>query len=153
MVSSGYRTRALRRRGQLERECGAASHALALRKRAAAMAFGGLRDDEQAEAGAFDALRQRPRRAIEAAEDALGLVRRDADALVAHADDGEVLLAFVDLDLDAHALARVLHRIVQQVEDRAAKMIGIAHHFDRLVRASRSCEALLPADVAAIASP
>ena len=152
-MSSGQSSDArVRRRRQLERECRAAADALALRERAAAVALGGLRDDEQAEAGAFDALRQRPRRAIEAAEDALRLVRRNADALVAHADDGEVLFAFADLDFDAHVLARVLHRVVQQVEDRAAKMIGIAHHFDRLVGRPDHAKRRLPADGAAIAS-
>ena len=51
-----------------------------------------LRDDEQAEAGAFDALRKCPRRAVEAAEDALGLVRGNGDALVAYEDDGQALI-------------------------------------------------------------
>ena len=134
MDMDGQSERALRRRRELERERGAAADAVALRKRAAAVPLRRLRDDEQAEAGAFDALRQRPRRAVEAAEDALGLVRRNADALIAHADDRQVLLALADFDFDPDVLARVLHRVVQQVQDGAAKMIGIAHHFDRLVR-------------------
>ena len=78
--------------GKLEGERGAAADALALGERAAAVPLRRLRHDEEAQTRAFHALRQRPRRAIEAAEDALGFVGRNADALIAHADHREVLL-------------------------------------------------------------
>ena len=50
-------------------------------------------DDEQAEARAFDARRHRAGNPVEALEDPLELGRRDADALVAHAQRGRARLS------------------------------------------------------------
>ncbi len=59
---------------------------------------------------------------------------RNADALIAHANDRKVLVLPADFHLDVNVLARVLHGVVEQVENRAAKMIGIANDLDRFAR-------------------
>src|SRR6188474_3373898 len=59
---------------QLDAERGAGAGALADGIGAAAVALGGALDDEQSEARAFDALRQRTRHAVEPSENAFGFV-------------------------------------------------------------------------------
>ena len=61
--------------------------------------------------------------ALEALEDALGVLRRDADALVAHLEPGVGAVA-VDGDLDALAGA-VLHGVGQQVAHHLLQAHGV----------------------------
>src|SRR5205823_4373008 len=71
--------------------------------------------DGEAQSGATDRARTVGVDAVEALEDLPELLRRDAQPLVAHADqDLTALLA----DVQAHraAIRRVLQRVVQQVE-------------------------------------
>ena len=55
---------------------------------AAAVSLGRALNDEQSEARAFDPLCQRTGHAVEAPEDALGLVRGQAGSLIANAHHG-----------------------------------------------------------------
>jgi hypothetical protein len=93
----------------------------------------GLSDDEQTETSAFDALRQGPRRPIKAAEDALRLVRRNADTLIAHADDREILLALANLDFDRTFSREYFTALSRRFKTAPREVIGIAHHVDGLV--------------------
>src|SRR6266536_550113 len=63
--------------------------------------------------------------AVELAEDPLLLAAWNPDSLVPDAD-ADTVLARLDLDLDATSVRRVLDRVVDQVDQELAQLVGIA---------------------------
>src|SRR6185503_9812613 len=91
---------------------------------------GGALHDEEAKARALDALGQRSRYAIEAPEDPLHFEEGKAGPPIAHLQQGAIALA-LDIHFDVHVIARELHRVVEQVHDRAAEFLAVAKYFNR----------------------
>ena len=86
-------------------------------------------DDEESEACAFDALGEWPGNPVEPAEDSFGFERWQAWTVVAHLKERTVAVSsHVHLDVDL--IAGELHRIVEQVDDGAAKLLPVAHDVD-----------------------
>src|SRR5919201_4670715 len=70
---------------------------------------------------------------MEALEDALLLARRDADAAIDHPHDDTRSRNDLTHHQDLAAIRAVLDRVLNQVEERAPQLIGIATD-DRIVR-------------------
>src|SRR5207302_6318555 len=113
---------------ELDREGGAASLAVALRKHAAAVRFGNRPHDVQAEAGPFDLLEAARLDAVEAVEDALELLVWDADPAILHAHPHRFGRRRRERHGHADALARVLHRIGDQVRDHDTEVVRLAQY-------------------------
>ena len=90
---------------------------------AAAVPLGRALDDEQAEAGALDALGQRAGHAVEALEDALGFDGGRPGAAVAHAQHARGRPRERHRDVHVDVIAGELHGVVEQVQDRAAQLV------------------------------
>ena len=100
-----------------------------------------LLDDGQAEA---EAAVRTTRGAVglpEALEHVRQNVGRDADAVVAHADDDPVGVA-LDIDDDAPVGETELHGIGDEVPDDLLQAVGIGADDDRLRRIEREVDAL-----------
>ena len=67
---------------------------------------------------------------------------RNSNPPIAHRKEDHVLARF-DLELDERARWRILHGIVQKIENGAAQVIGIAHHFDGLVGRSDHAQGIV----------
>src|SRR5712671_6629055 len=111
-------------RGQLDPEGGADS-LLALDLDAPAVRLDDALGDGEPESGALGVAREQVVGAVEALEDALALVRADADAVVRHLDPDLAVAAAAAAEPDALVGARVLDRVVEQVEDRLRHRVAI----------------------------
>src|SRR5579883_2418705 len=112
---------------KFDRERAAVADAFAFGEGFAAVAFDDGAHDEQTQAGALDAHDHTVGDAVETFEDTADFRARDADAAVAHAHGDAVRARLGDFDLDAHLLARVLDRVIEQVQDDGLEFVGVAN--------------------------
>src|SRR3954468_7827602 len=84
--------------------------------------------DEQAQAAALPADRDAGWNAVEAFKDPFELGRRNADAVIRHADGDIVVMQRLELDDNLGITLRVLDRVVDEIPDRRLQLLGVAQH-------------------------
>src|SRR4030095_14421488 len=117
--------------GQFESKRRSVALALTLREHAAAMRARDRADDVQTKARALDVAEPASLDAIEAVEDPLQLLLRNADAAILDADPYRVGGRCGDRDRHLNRLAGVLDRVVEQIGDDGAELLGVADDRER----------------------
>ena len=101
---------------------------LAAQGDSAVMLFDDVLDDSQAQAGPFDFAGPAGIGPVKAFKDALLFVFRDADARIADAEKG-LMVVVADSDVDMAAWAVVLDGIVQEIHDQFPEKAAVGQHF------------------------
>src|SRR4051812_23803201 len=92
------------------------------------MAFGNGAHQEKTEAGAANLPESAAGHTVKALKNCLQFRARNADPSVLHSQDETLLLFYRELDGNINVVARILHRVIQNVGDGGAQIFGIAGH-------------------------
>ena len=93
------------------------------------MAFGNGTHQKEAQAGAANLPQGPAGYPIKTFKDSFQLRARNADAAILYPQDQPLLLFYRELDGYINVVARILHRIIQNVRHRSAQIFGIAADF------------------------
>ena len=126
LISRDWTERSVEGQGKLQEHGCAFAEAFADGADVAAVLAGYGAHEEEAEAGALDLDAVADAGAIEALEDAFELVRGQAETGVRDGEHGKGVALDEEATADVDAVGRVLHRIVEEVEDRCAEVFRMA---------------------------
>ncbi len=120
------------RTGKLQPYGGAAAFSLRFGDHVSAVLAGDGADQEEAQAGAFDAEDIAGRHPVEALEDSLQVQRRNAQAMIGNRKHHPRLAVEREMHLQLRPLGRILDRVIENVEHGGAQVLRVADHGELL---------------------